>query len=203
MAERIPISWLHSHAYCEYTTVLEHVEGIEAEITLEMQQGIDLHAALDEAHKEKAELELTVTDALAKAKAEEVVLTAREVYVEGENVIGCIDEVVFMPDRILIVDDKPGDVAWLSSRRQIWGYCLAFEEQYKPELPIVAVLRNRDTGKDIWSEPFLQEQREEVLTAIGRIVGILSGEITEVQVTGNPNKCRACRLRASCDVRVE
>lgn len=201
MAERIPISWLHSHGYCEYTIVLEHVEGIEPEITFEMQQGIEAHAALDEAHKAAAELELTVTDALAKAKAEEVVLTARDVFIEGERIIGCIDEVVFMPDRILIVDDKPGDIAWLSSRRQIWGYCLAFEEQYKPELPIVAVLRNRDTGKEIWSEPFSQEHREETLTAIGRILGILSGEITEIQVTGNPNKCRACRLKGSCDAK--
>jgi CRISPR/Cas system-associated exonuclease Cas4 (RecB family) len=198
--ERIPVSWLHSHAYCEYQIYLQHVKGVQPEITLEVQKGIEAHASLDEAHKAAAELELPIGEALTKAKVEGIVLSSREVYVEGERLIGCIDEVVFMPDRILIIDDKPGDVAWPSSRIQTLGYCLAFEQQYKPELPITAVLRNRDTGENIWAQTFGEEQREEVVKAVDRIQRVLSQE-TKAVSTENPNKCRACRFKRSCDVR--
>jgi CRISPR/Cas system-associated exonuclease Cas4 (RecB family) len=107
-----------------------------------------------------------------------------------------------MPDRILIIDDKPGDIAWLTSQMQTLGYCLAFEEQYKPELPVIAVLRNRDSRENIWAQSFAKEQREGVLSAIDRIQGILSGE-TQATSTKNPNKCRACRFKSSCDNRSE
>lgn len=46
MAERIPIHWLHSQAYCEYQIFLEKVKGIQPELTLEVQHGIEAHAAL-------------------------------------------------------------------------------------------------------------------------------------------------------------
>ena len=202
MQTKIPVHWLHSHAYCEYQIYLEKVKGIEPEMTLEVQQGLEAHAILDEQHKEAAELELTVTDALVKAQREGIVLTAREVFVEGAHLIGRIDEVVFMPDRIIIIDDKPGDIAWPSSKMQSWGYCLAFEEQYKPELPIIAVLRNRDTGKEIWTQDFTKEQRQDVLVTVNRILEILQGKITPAS-TRNPNKCRACRFKSSCDTRSE
>lgn len=198
--ERIPVSWLHSQAYCEYQIYLQHVKGVQPEITLEVQKGIEAHACLDEAHKAAAELELTISDALTKSQKEEVTLIAREVFVEGSGLIGCIDEVVFMPDRILVIDDKPGDVAWPGNQMQTFGYCLAFEEQYKPQLPIVAVLRNRDTGENTWAQAFSKEQREDVARAVDRIHRVLSGE-TEAASTNNPNKCRACRFKGSCDVR--
>jgi len=202
MYSRIPVSWLHSHAYCEYQIYLQHVKGVQPEVTPEVQKGVEAHALLDEAHKAAAELELPIGEALTKAKVEGVVLSSREVYVEGEHLVGLIDEVVFMPDRILIVDDKPGDVAWPSSQIQTFGYCLAFEEQYKPELPIIAVLRNRDSGENIWAQAFGKEQREDAVRAIERIQNVLSGEIEAVS-TRNPNKCRACRFKGSCDVRLE
>jgi CRISPR/Cas system-associated exonuclease Cas4 (RecB family) len=198
--ERIPVSWLHSHAYCEYQIYLQHVKGIEPEITLELQHGKEVHASLDEAHKAAAELELPVGEALTKAKVEGIVLSSREVFVEGERLIGCIDEVIFMPDRVLIIDDKPGNVAWPGNQLQTFGYCLAFEEQYKPKLPIVAVLRNRDSGDNIWAQAFSEEQRENVLKAVDRIHRVLSQE-TEAVSTENPNKCRACRFKGSCDAR--
>ena len=123
---RIPISLLQSQSYCEYQIYLEHVKGVEPEITPEVKKGIDAHASLDEAHKAAAELELSIGEALTKAKAEGLVLSARELYVKGHELIGCIDEVVFMQDRILVIDDKPSDVAWLGNQMQTFAYCLAF-----------------------------------------------------------------------------
>jgi CRISPR-associated exonuclease Cas4 len=197
---RIPISWLHSYGYCEYQIYLEHIRGIEAEETPEMQAGREVHAAMDEVHKAAAELELGIDEALIKSREEQVVLSAREVHVKGEQLIGLIDEIVFLPDKIMIVDDKPGDIAWPSGKLQAWGYCLAFEEQWQPGLPIVAGIRNRDTGYEIWAEPFTGLHREEVEKAISRIRQLLDGEAIPVGCR-NPRKCRACRFNGSCDAR--
>jgi CRISPR-associated exonuclease Cas4 len=197
-SQRIPISWLQSYAFCEYQIYLEHVREITPEVTPEIIQGLETHAILDEAHKAVAELELTVDDALAKARVEGIAISAREVYVKTGDLVGCIDEVVFLPDTVMIVDDKPGDIAWPGSKLQAWGYCLAFEEQYCPGMPVVAGIRNRDTGSEIWAQPFTQEHRDEVLKAISRIRQLLSGQATATAVR-NPRKCRACRFRGECD----
>ena len=115
---------------------------------------------------------------------------------------GCIDEIVFMPDRILVIDDKPGDMAWPGSRMQAWGYCVAFEEQYGPTLPIMAGIRGQDTGYEVWAQPLAQGHREEVQRAVFRIRQLIDGEAIPVG-TRNRRKCKACRLAASCDVKAE
>ncbi len=198
--KKIPVSWLNSYAYCEYQVYLEHIRGITPEPTPEMEEGKAVHASLEEAYKASAKLELSVDDALDKAGKEGIVLSAREVSVEGSDPIGCIDEIVFMPDRILIIDDKPGDMAWPGGKMQAWGYSLAFEEQYDPGLPIIAGIRNRDTGYEVWAQHFATEHREEVLRAVSRIRQLLDGEAIPVG-TRNPRKCRTCRFCDSCDVR--
>jgi len=200
VSDRIPISWLHSYGYCEYQIYLEHVRGIEAGETPEMREGRQVHAAMDEAHKAAAEVELGIDEAMARSQKEQLVLSAREVQVRGEQLIGVIDEVVFFPDRLMIVDDKPGDIAWLGSKMQAWGYCLAFQQQWQPDLPIVAGIRNRETGYEVWAEPFTRRHRQTVVRAVSRIRQILDGEAI-ARGAGNPRKCRACRFRDSCDDR--
>jgi CRISPR-associated exonuclease Cas4 len=200
VSDRIPISWLHSYGYCEYQIYLEHVRGIEAGETPEMREGRQVHAAMDEAHKAAAEVELGIDEAMARSQKEQLVLSAREVQVRGEQLIGVIDEVVFFPDRLMIVDDKPGDIAWLGSKMQAWGYCLAFQQQWQPDLPIVAGIRNRETGYEVWAEPFTRRHRQTVVRAVSRIRQILDGEAIP-RGAGNPRKCRACRFRDSCDDR--
>jgi len=197
-SDRIPVSWLHSYGYCEYQIYLEHVRGIEGGETPEMREGREVHTAMDEAHKAAAEVELGIDEALVKAQKEQVVLSARQVQVRGEQLTGIIDEVVFFPDRLMIVDDKPGDIAWPGSKMQAWGYCLAFQEQWQPDLPIVAGIRNRKTGHEIWAEPFTRQHRQAVIRAVSRIRQILDGEAIP-RGAGNPRKCRACRFHDSCD----
>ena len=48
----------------------------------------------------------------------------RKISFNGQ-LIGIIDEVVFFPDRLMIVDDKPGDIAWPGSKMQL-GKCGRF-----------------------------------------------------------------------------
>ncbi|MCX5998318.1 MAG: CRISPR-associated protein Cas4 [Chloroflexi bacterium] len=200
MGNLIPVSWLHTYGYCERQLYLEHVLGVELEATVEMQQGTKAHASLDEAHKATAELELTVAGALEKAREEGALLSAREVPVRGTQLIGCIDDIVFMPDRILIVDDKPGFTAWPRGKMQVWGYCLAFEEEHTPQLPIVAVIRNRDTGQRAWQRAFARRHRQQVQGAVARIRMLLNGEVKPKGVR-NPRKCGRCRFRDRCEIK--
>jgi CRISPR-associated exonuclease Cas4 len=198
--KKIPVSWLNSYAYCEYQIYLEHAMGATPEPKPETEEGKAARASLEEAYRVAAKPELSVDDALAKAGKGGIVISAREVPVEGTDLVGCIDEIVFMPDRILIIDDKPGDMAWPGSRMQTWGYCMAFEEQYNPNLPIMAGIRGKDTGYEVWVQLFAQRHLDEVLRAIFRIRQLVDGEAIAVG-TRNRRKCEACRFANSCDVK--
>jgi CRISPR-associated exonuclease Cas4 len=198
--KRIPASWLNSFAYCEYQVHLEHCRGVVPRPKPETPETRAALVSLEEVYDVAAKLELSVDDAMAKAGKEEIVVSARAVSVEGIDVEGCIDEIVFMPDQILVIDDRPGDMAWPGSRMQAWGYCLAFEEQYQPTSPIMAGIRSQETGFEIWAQSFTQGHREEVQRAILRIRQLIDGEAIPVG-TRNRRKCQACRLVLSCDVR--
>ena len=195
---KIPIHWLHSHAYCEYQIFLKHVKGVKIAPTAAMMMGAKRHSVLEVEHKEKATEELSVDDALKKSRDEKIVLIAREVPVAWSQLKGKIDEIHFMSDQIIILDDKPNTVAWDSNKVQVWGYCLAFQEQFRPKLPISALLRHRDTQKTVWEEVFTEDHRDRVLVAIERISGIMNGE-SEPEPTDNINKCRRCSLNNVCD----
>lgn len=196
---RIPIHWLHSQAYCEHQIYLEHVKGIEVEPTTEMQKGKEIHTILEEDHKKRAKLRLSVHDALKKSQKEKIRLIGREVPVIGNSLYGLIDEVHFMPNQILIIDDKPGNFAFITHKKQIWGYCLAFQEQFNPNLPLIACLRQRDTKKIIWKDNFSDEHKNIVLESVERILGILN-ETRKPEPTSKLNKCKSCRLKGICDV---
>lgn len=60
----VPIHWLHTQAYGECQIYLEKVLGLETEPTAEMVASSEKHAILDKEHEERAELELTVNEAL-------------------------------------------------------------------------------------------------------------------------------------------
>jgi len=195
---KIPIHWLHSQAYCEYQIYLEHVLGKEGKITSEMEKGKKVHSMLEEKHKEKAEIKLSVKDALEKSQKEKIILVGREVYVENENLMGLIDEIHFTPNKIIIINDKPGDFAYLTNKMQVWGYCLAFQEQFNPKISIVGCIRQRDNQKILWKGDFLDEHKNMVLDAIKRILGIINGN-QKPQPTTKISKCKNYRLKDDCD----
>jgi hypothetical protein len=45
-------------------------------------------------------------------------------------IYGRIDEVVFEPTRIIIIDDKPDAQPYFTNKIQVWGYCQTFTETY-------------------------------------------------------------------------
>jgi CRISPR/Cas system-associated exonuclease Cas4 (RecB family) len=103
----VPIHLLHTQAYCERQIYLEYVEGIQAPPLAEMIKGSERHDALEEAHIEKAEIELSVGDAFVKSEKEGITLISREVFVLGSATYGRIDEIIIEPERMIIIDDKP------------------------------------------------------------------------------------------------
>lgn len=199
MRDKIPISWLHSHDYCEYQIYLKNVKGLKIIPTAHLIMGRQRHNVLEVEHKEKATEELSIDNALEKAKIEEIVLIGREIPVEGSKLKGRIDEVQFGPNQIIILDDKPNNYAWDGNKKQIWGYCLAFEEHYSPKLPLLACLRHRDSQSIVWQEIFTDEHRDIVLDSINKIFGVLSGE-REPDHTENIKKCMACNFYSRCDM---
>jgi CRISPR-associated exonuclease Cas4 len=193
----IPVHWLHTHAYCEYQIYLEKVKGLVAPPTFEMLAGAEKHAILDTEHIRKAEIELTVNEAAIKAQMEAVSLVSRDISVKGITLYGRIDEVVFEPGRIVIIDDKPGAQPYFSNRVQVWGYCQAFRETYHPDLPLFGALRQEDTDNIIWLEEYSREQADLIHITVKRIQSILSS-VAPPRPTDNIRRCKPCRFKVSC-----
>jgi CRISPR/Cas system-associated exonuclease Cas4 (RecB family) len=197
----IPIHWLHSYGYCEYQLFLEKAVGIEAPPTAEMLAGSAEHRLLDEEHEKKAEIELTIDAAAEKAQTEEVSLVSRDVFVKGVALYGRIDEIVFEPNRIVIIDDKPSAKPYFNNKIQVWGYCQAFRQSYDVRLPLFGALRQEKSGDIVWLERFQKESDSLVDAAVRRIRAVLSGAAkpsTNVTV----NRCRPCRFKESCPARM-
>jgi CRISPR-associated exonuclease Cas4 len=198
----IPVHWLHTHAYCEYQLFLEKAVGIETPPTPEMLSGSGQHEFLDTEHKKKAKIELTTGEAVEKARIEGVSLVTRDAFVKGTALFGRIDEIVFEPNRIVIIDDKPGSRPYFSNKIQVWGYCKAFREMYHPELPLFGALRQEDKGKIVWLEWFREDQASLVDAMVRRIQSVLSGR-EKPQTNASSRRCQPCRFKDHCPVSVK
>jgi CRISPR-associated exonuclease Cas4 len=193
----IPVNWLHTHGYCEYLLFLEKAVGLETPPSDEMVAGAKHHARLDKEHAKQAEVSLTLPQAAMKAKEESILLVSRDIPVKGKNLFGRIDEVVFEPNSVIIIDDKPGVRPYHSNKIQVWGYCQAFSQSYVPTVPVFGALREETDGKIVWLEQFTSARDRMVTDAVERIKSVLNGRQNPEPI-GNIRKCRSCRMTASC-----
>ena len=157
-----PISWLNTQGYCEYSLYLEYCQGVSTAPTREMLEGTEGHSRLEEKFKETAEPS-TFEDAFELSKEEEIL--SREMFViDTENGIrGFIDEVRMTPDKIIIIDDKPGNRAYPSTINQVRAYCLAFKNMMgNDNRKIIAALRQRGTDNIFWSEEFNESNEQNI-----------------------------------------
>ena len=192
-----PISWLNKQGFCEYGIYLENVKGIEVKPTRSMVQGTKEHAILEDKFKVGAE-PATFDEMLETSKTGEILSRELPVISKHYGIRGFIDEVWMTPDEFIIIDDKPGKVAYSSSINQVYGYCLAFKEMLPEKRRIVASLRERGTENIYWSSYFDGKAEEDIIKLIRRMHKLLDGEI-EFIPTNNPNKCRGCRFNTLCD----
>ena len=192
-----PISWLNKQGFCEYGIYLENVKGIEIKPTRSMVQGTKEHAILEDKFKVGAE-PATFDEMLETSKTGEILSRELPVISKHYGIRGFIDEVWMTPDEFIIIDDKPGKVAYSSSINQVYGYCLAFMEMVPEKRRIVASLRERGTDNIYWASYFDGKAEDDIIKLIKRMHKLLAGE-TEFIPTNNPNKCRGCRFNILCD----
>ncbi|MGB8232374.1 MAG: PD-(D/E)XK nuclease family protein [Methanobacterium sp.] len=196
-----PISWLNKQGFCEYGIYLENVKGIEVKPTKSMINGTKEHAILEDKFKDGAE-PATFDEMLETSKTGEIFSRELPVISKLFGIRGFIDEVWMTPDEFIIIDDKPGKVAYSSSINQVYGYCLAFKEMVPEKRRIIASLRQRGTENIYWSSYFDGKAEEDIINLINRMHRLLSDE-TEFLSTDNPNKCRGCRFNTICDRKMD
>lgn len=193
-----PISWLNTQAYCEYSLYLEYSEGIRTGPTREMIEGTKGHAELEEKFKETAQPS-SFEDAFELSKEEEIL--SREMFVIDveDGIRGFIDEVRMTPDRIIIIDDKPGNRAYQSTINQVRAYCLAFKSMIgDDDRQIIAALRQRGTDNIFWYEEFNENNEKNIRYTINFLHRLIDDKRDPIP-TKNPNKCRSCRFQSYCD----
>jgi len=196
-----PICWLNTQGYCEYCIYLEHVKGISAPPTMAMKRGSKVHQGLEDEFKKDA-VPTTMDEMMETSKTAEIL--SRELYVESASygIRGLIDEIWMTPDEFIIIDDKPGKIAYPSQINQVFGYCLAFKDKYDDGRRIVASLRQSTTGDVFWQQYFDEEAENKIKSIVGYLHQALMFE-KEFRPTKNPNKCRSCRFKVKCDRRAD
>ncbi len=192
-----PISWLNKQGFCEYGIYLENVKGIKAKPTEAMIDGIRGHAVLESKFREEAEPS-TFDEMLETSQTTEILSRELPVISAKYGIRGFIDEVWMTPDEFIIIDDKPGNIAYTSSINQVYGYCLAFKDITNDKRRIIASLRERGTDNIYWSSYFNDGAEKAVVRSINRIHQLLNGA-REYIPTKNPKKCRKCRFNSLCD----
>lgn len=195
-----PISWLNTQGYCEYSIFLENVQKIKAAPTSAMIQGSREHSVLEAKFKEDAE-PATFHEMLETSKTAELLSRELPVISATYGIRGFIDEVWMTPDEFVIIDDKPGTIAYSSSINQIYGYCLAFKDMIKENRRIVASLHQRGTENVFWASYFNKDAEEQITNTINHMHELLTGQ-KDFSSTDNPNKCSKCRYNRRCDRRV-
>jgi len=195
-----PVSWLNTQGYCEYSIFLENVQKIKTAPTKAMIQGSQEHSALEVKFREEAE-PATFDEMMETSKTAEILSREFPVISATYGIRGYIDEVWMTPDEFVVIDDKPGTVAYPSSINQVYGYCLAFKDMVKEDRRIVASLRQRGTDNVFWASYFDEKAEEQINSIINHIHELISGQ-KDFSSTDNPNKCSKCRFYRRCDRRV-
>lgn len=193
-----PISWLNQQGYCEYILYLQYFKGISTAPTQAMLTGTKEHQKLEDKFKEEA-VPAEFDDVLESSKEEAAI--SREMFVIDfkEGIRGFIDEIWMTPDEIVIIDDKPGTIAYPSTINQVLAYCLAFKNMVNDDnRKIKAALRERGTDNIFWSTEFDENNEEKIKFLIHRMQGLFDGTKPFMH-TKNPNKCNKCRYQSYCE----
>ncbi|NOQ55850.1 MAG: Dna2/Cas4 domain-containing protein [Nanohaloarchaea archaeon] len=190
----VPISALGTHNYCACQIILRYIRKMHPG-TDKVYDGITAHRLLDTEFIKSADIEDTVDNIITRAKKENTIFCTREIKVRSKQhrLIGRIDEVELHPEKVIIIDDKPNARAYMSSKLQVTGYCIAFKDNYSIKKDIYAAVRDRDTGVIIWMEKFESNSplAKTVKTSVESILALVAGKMRpEPPIdTGRCNSC--------------
>lgn len=164
---KLPISWLSGLMYCEYSFYLQHVIGLSIK-TPQLVRGVIAHKELQVEHEAKADIEITIPEALQRAIKHKEHIIMRGVDVEDDVLVGRADQVLISPKLVVIVDDKPSNKAFKGYKLQLYGYARTFKNSYKPIQQLMVALRNWETKKIVWKSMFTKEANLELENTIKR-----------------------------------
>jgi CRISPR-associated protein Cas4 len=193
-----PISWLNKQGYCEYSLYLEYHKGISLAPTDAMITGTKIHKKLEDDFQEGA-VETSFSEMIELSKTED--LLTRELWVSSAKygIRGFIDEIWMTPKEFIIIDDKPGHIAYNSTINQVLAYCLAFKETINDDKrKIRAALRTRGTDNIFWNKNFDKKAEKDIKKILNRMQLLINGEIPYIP-TNNPKKCAKCRFNMYCE----
>ena len=128
-------------------------------------------------------------------------LLSREFWVMSTKygIRGLIDEIWMTPEEFIIIDDKPGHIAYNSTINQVLAYCLAFKETIGDDKrKILAALRTRGSDEIFWNMNFDEKAEKSIISLLDRMQRLFKGEIPYIP-TNNPKKCAKCRFNSYCE----
>ncbi|MBI2530309.1 MAG: PD-(D/E)XK nuclease family protein [Candidatus Diapherotrites archaeon] len=197
----IPISWLHTQDFCEYQLYLQHVLRIKLPATKEMLSGLQKHAELEQAFREKAApIEEPIETHINKLLRGEIEpFSMREFSLKSEKyrLTGKIDEIQLFRERALIIDNKPSLSAKAADINQLRAYCLCFSDAYRWEGEICNAVQNSESQKFVFAERFNEDAKLAAEGLISRMHALFSGN-ADFSAADEKWKCAACRFNAVC-----
>lgn len=175
-----PIWWLNDQDYCEYKIYLQLEKRVIPTKTKEMVDGKQVHDDLDSEFDRIAVSssfeEIVELSKLEGQKSRKVFLKCRKY-----GIIGRADEIIYQPEKFIVIDDKPSIKPWDSDINQVYGYCLALKEkmveQFKDTRPIIAALRTEGTNNIYWNEIFDDNAENKIIEIINHIHKLISFEV--------------------------
>lgn len=200
MYTRVKASWFHVQGYCEYQLYLMVCRKLGSPVTLNILEGREAHAALDELLDVSDVRVSNLADKVYQAQSKNQPFTVREVDVSGARIYGRADCIEYHLNHVVISDNKPRPktgVPFYGDQRQILSYCMAFADEF-PEIkmPVIAKLRDHN-NKEFWSHEFAESDKKDINETIDRILGILNE--TRDSIPAKPYKCQDCYYLHNCD----
>ncbi|GEM_PF-4915263 len=212
----IGISWINSYFFCPYQIYLEKVKGVRGEVTKEMKHGTEAHLNLQIEHEIAVEEVIGIREALELSREESTGFRFREVRVIAKmdryrrryQIGGRLDELLILPDRVVVIDDKPNkhvaeeyvEKFYRGAIMQTYAYALALKEMYNIDRRLDVEIRDRDTGESIIpAREFTSEHEKILIGTLDEMYRILKGKNVP-SIRPSINRCRNCRFKDFCDI---
>lgn len=198
--KRLPIgiSWLNSMGFCEQWVFLRHHKKLDLPLSKEMKEGSKIH--------EDKEIEFL----------NNAVPTTKKMFIESEKpvfnrettvgmlfgdvaLIGKIDRIEVDKNGVYVVEEKPNPKLYAGIKNQVLAYSVVLKNYINDILkkPVHAVLRDRDSEKNLWKKKIDDCDERDVFKAVIRTRNILKGETPTP--TKNINKCKKCGFKTICE----
>ncbi len=193
MNRRFPVSFLNILVFCEIQLYLREVMRVKMQYSRRVLEGIQAHEKMRE--RFIPEKTLTLHEAFEEAERNGVSMRSREVFSAGRHLYGYIDELIIMPESMVVIEDKTSERVGEGTILQTHGYCAILSEKF-PDHTVYWAVRKIPEMKILEMNVFKSEDRDAVTAGVKRIESILTGKPPVFH--GNRKKCMMCNFKKIC-----